>query len=202
MHDKLMSTSHWVVAWLRLVVLSMILSSGLVKEVMACWLPTLFNALFFCHDTGQVQESSTIGTTTCMDQLRHSRVLITQNSIHVVILVRMWFALLPLLWFWSLCSQSGITLVVVPFWWDYQLLSLQATIHHTAPHLMPHPGPGTPIPVLNTAYQKWGGCRFECIGMVSSPLTQWNQLLACVECIRNLQVQICILTSVNVLYNV
>lgn len=47
------------------------------------------------------------------------------------------------------CSKEGITLIEVPYWWDMTSTSIRATIHQVRPDLIPNPGNGTPIPVVN-----------------------------------------------------
>lgn len=45
-------------------------------------------------------------------------------------------------------SQRGITLITVPFWWDFQKESLENTIHEVRPDLVPHrTGAGLCIPL-------------------------------------------------------
>jgi hypothetical protein len=44
------------------------------------------------------------------------------------------------------CKANGITLIVVPYWWDYTEDSIIATIHQHRPDIIPHPGKGQPIP--------------------------------------------------------
>jgi hypothetical protein len=44
------------------------------------------------------------------------------------------------------CKEKGITLIEVPFWWDFKKESLIATIHKVRPELISSPGSGTPIP--------------------------------------------------------
>jgi hypothetical protein len=41
----------------------------------------------------------------------------------------------------------GITLIEIPYWWDFEADSLIATIHSYRPDIFPEPGTGTPIPV-------------------------------------------------------
>ena len=43
------------------------------------------------------------------------------------------------------CEIQGITLIEVPYWWDFQIPSLVATIHNFASHLLPSKGHGDPI---------------------------------------------------------
>eukprot|EP01114_Cavostelium_apophysatum_P009868 TRINITY_DN23180_c0_g1_i1.p1 TRINITY_DN23180_c0_g1~~TRINITY_DN23180_c0_g1_i1.p1 ORF type:complete len:370 (+),score=65.36 TRINITY_DN23180_c0_g1_i1:1430-2539(+) len=46
-----------------------------------------------------------------------------------------------------LCEEAGITLVQIPFWWDSNIKSLQATIYSKRPDLVSNPGDGVlPIP--------------------------------------------------------
>lgn len=45
------------------------------------------------------------------------------------------------------CSQNGIKLVEIPFWWDRSKSSLLATLHENVPEVFPVRGNGTPIPV-------------------------------------------------------
>ena len=44
------------------------------------------------------------------------------------------------------CREKEITLVEIPFWWDLQVASLQATLHKARPDIV-QAGNGTPIPV-------------------------------------------------------
>ena len=45
------------------------------------------------------------------------------------------------------CRKKKITLIIVPYWWDRQLLSLQATIYSVRPDVVADPGSGgTVIP--------------------------------------------------------
>jgi hypothetical protein len=44
------------------------------------------------------------------------------------------------------CKNAGVTLVEVPFWWDFELESLRATVHQIRPDLISSPGLGVPIP--------------------------------------------------------
>jgi len=44
------------------------------------------------------------------------------------------------------CEQNGITLIEVPYWWDFQKESLMATIYQTNPHLIQYQGNAKPIP--------------------------------------------------------
>jgi hypothetical protein len=60
----------------------------------------------------------------------------------------------------EVCTKSGVTLIEVPYWWDYHDDSLRATIHLHRPDIFPglslsfvplnqirtDPGKGTPIP--------------------------------------------------------
>ncbi len=46
----------------------------------------------------------------------------------------------------TLCKNQGITLIEVPYWWDFQKSSLVATIHQVAPHIIPSKGTGEYIP--------------------------------------------------------
>ncbi len=34
-----------------------------------------------------------------------------------------------------MCKAQGITLLEIPYWWDQQLSTLQATIHHIRPDI-------------------------------------------------------------------
>lgn len=43
------------------------------------------------------------------------------------------------------CKGHGITLVEVPYWWDFGKDSLVATIHELRPDIFPNSGPGKPI---------------------------------------------------------
>jgi len=45
-----------------------------------------------------------------------------------------------------ICKENGITLIEVPYWWDFQQKSLLTTIHFVRPDLVPLPIDGTPIP--------------------------------------------------------
>ncbi len=42
------------------------------------------------------------------------------------------------------CKYANITLIEVPYWWDMELSSLQATIHKARPDIM-EAGTGQPI---------------------------------------------------------
>jgi hypothetical protein len=42
------------------------------------------------------------------------------------------------------CLEAGITLIEIPYWWDYEEDSLRATIHSHRPDLI-SPGNGAPI---------------------------------------------------------
>ena len=44
------------------------------------------------------------------------------------------------------CKENGITLIEIPYWWDFKKSSLVATIHFHRPDLIPSPGEGQPIP--------------------------------------------------------
>jgi hypothetical protein len=44
-----------------------------------------------------------------------------------------------------LCAKQGITLIVIPYWWDRTSASVAATIHAKRSDLIPVPGKGTPI---------------------------------------------------------
>jgi hypothetical protein len=44
------------------------------------------------------------------------------------------------------CLQENITLIEIPYWWDFNEESLRATIHHQRPDLLPRPISGAPIP--------------------------------------------------------
>ncbi len=45
------------------------------------------------------------------------------------------------------CHSHGITLITVPYWWDYKITSVAATIHMARPDItMPVSLTGTPIP--------------------------------------------------------
>ena len=44
------------------------------------------------------------------------------------------------------CQQKGITLIEIPYWWDFELESLKATIHSFRPDLLSKPAKGAPIP--------------------------------------------------------
>jgi hypothetical protein len=43
------------------------------------------------------------------------------------------------------CNQHGITLVEVPYWWNFQLESLKSTIHKVRPDLVDKPDDFAPI---------------------------------------------------------
>jgi hypothetical protein len=43
------------------------------------------------------------------------------------------------------CGKADITLIEIPYWWDFELDSLKATVHDARPDLIPTPGNGTPI---------------------------------------------------------
>lgn len=45
-----------------------------------------------------------------------------------------------------LCKKNELTLIEIPFWWDFQMTSLAATIHAQRPDLIPNVGDGQPIP--------------------------------------------------------
>jgi hypothetical protein len=44
------------------------------------------------------------------------------------------------------CKEIGITLVEIPFWWDFRLSSLRTTLHQVRPDLVPVPGDSAAIP--------------------------------------------------------
>ena len=44
------------------------------------------------------------------------------------------------------CEEKGITLIEIPYWWDFKELSLRATIHMHRPDLIPSRGRGHVIP--------------------------------------------------------
>jgi hypothetical protein len=44
------------------------------------------------------------------------------------------------------CAEAGITLIDVPYWWDGQIPSLQATILQHRPDVLATKGAGSPIP--------------------------------------------------------
>ncbi len=44
------------------------------------------------------------------------------------------------------CEKNGITLIEIPFWWDFKKPSLVATIYSYNPHLVSSKGEGEPIP--------------------------------------------------------
>ena len=48
------------------------------------------------------------------------------------------------------CQSKAITLIKIPYWWDFELESLRATIHKFRPDLVPDPGKGIPIPTIAT----------------------------------------------------
>jgi hypothetical protein len=41
--------------------------------------------------------------------------------------------------------NAGITLVEIPYWWDFKMESLRATVYQYCPELIRDPGNGTPI---------------------------------------------------------
>jgi hypothetical protein len=43
------------------------------------------------------------------------------------------------------CKMAGITLIEVPYWWDFEKESLMASIHQRRPELLENPGNGVPI---------------------------------------------------------
>ena len=45
------------------------------------------------------------------------------------------------------CSSNGISLIEVPYWWDFTKESLMATIHQKRPDLIPFLSDGIPIPI-------------------------------------------------------
>lgn len=45
------------------------------------------------------------------------------------------------------CAMNGITLIEVPYWWDFKKESLMATIHQLRQDLVPLPEIGEPIPI-------------------------------------------------------
>ncbi len=44
------------------------------------------------------------------------------------------------------CNTQGISLIEVPYWWDFETDSLRATIHQHRPDLVSSPGKGVAIP--------------------------------------------------------
>lgn len=48
------------------------------------------------------------------------------------------------------CKAAGITLIEIPYWWDYDKSSIIATIHQERPDIIKDPGSGKPIPPLPT----------------------------------------------------
>ena len=46
----------------------------------------------------------------------------------------------------KLCKENGITLIEIPYWWDFKKSSLIATIHSHRPDLISSRGDGEPIP--------------------------------------------------------
>jgi hypothetical protein len=45
------------------------------------------------------------------------------------------------------CSELGITLIEIPYWWDKSSLSLMATIQQQRPDLIPDHTDALPIPI-------------------------------------------------------
>ena len=45
-----------------------------------------------------------------------------------------------------ICKEKGITVIEIPYWWDYKLNSLLTAIHKYRPDLIPNPGNGEAIP--------------------------------------------------------
>jgi hypothetical protein len=45
------------------------------------------------------------------------------------------------------CKEKGITLIEIPYWWDFSKSSLITTIYHQRPDLIPYCGDGQPIPI-------------------------------------------------------
>jgi len=57
------------------------------------------------------------------------------------------------------CCKLGITLIVIPYWWNYEIFSLQATIHQSRPDLISSPGQDIlPIPSENP-YPGYHTCK-------------------------------------------
>lgn len=48
----------------------------------------------------------------------------------------------------TLCLEKGITLVEVPYWWDFKKESLMATIQKEKPHIFKEKIEASPIPSL------------------------------------------------------
>ncbi len=44
-----------------------------------------------------------------------------------------------------ICHSNGITLIVIPFWWDHTIESLAQTIHQTRPDICAYAQKGSPI---------------------------------------------------------
>ncbi len=59
----------------------------------------------------------------------------------------------------SACLANGITLVEVPYWWNFQKETLVATIHEVRPDLICERGLGIPIP-KEPAKHRGGGSFF------------------------------------------
>jgi hypothetical protein len=45
------------------------------------------------------------------------------------------------------CHTQGITLIEIPYWWDFKKESLLVTIHLHRPDLILSTGSGSPIPI-------------------------------------------------------
>jgi hypothetical protein len=56
------------------------------------------------------------------------------------------------------CEENGVTLIEIPYWWDFKKESLQATIHQHRPDII-SAGTGTPIEM--TPPQRKGNCIFN-----------------------------------------
>lgn len=56
-----------------------------------------------------------------------------------------------------LCRETNITLIEIPFWWDYNIDDLEATIHHYRPDIIKHPpARGNVISLDAEGVQAWG----------------------------------------------
>jgi hypothetical protein len=52
------------------------------------------------------------------------------------------------------CQKKGITLIEVPYWWDFKKESLQATLYEHRPDLVLKPNLGVPIPIEPSGSRK------------------------------------------------
>lgn len=50
-----------------------------------------------------------------------------------------------------ICKKTGMTLIQVPFWWDFQTASLASTVHQIRPELIPNPPGAQPISLVPPA---------------------------------------------------